>query len=198
MFRKNDQLHYLTAFPLGKERQQPLDKRLRSTTTQEKLSGLVITSSDKAQRRGINIRYAKKPNCGAFSPQANYTDRAKLVPNFADRGVAWSAQRIPTAVYLGSLDRCRYFSIQVAPQLSSRGWVHPVPDPLLLRKFGRAGNRTRDLWICSQELWLLDHRDSHIKYAAKINYTADDICIKNSNYSDRAKNWKSPINNMRL
>jgi hypothetical protein len=31
--------------------------------------------------------------------------------------------------------------------------VDPVPDPLLLRKSGSAGNRTRDLWICSQELW---------------------------------------------
>jgi hypothetical protein len=29
---------------------------------------------------------------------------ARLVPTFADRGVAWSAQRIPTAVNLGSLD----------------------------------------------------------------------------------------------
>jgi hypothetical protein len=54
--------------------------------------------------------------------------------------------------------RSRYFSVQVAPQLSSRGWVDPVPDPLLLRKSGSAGNRTRDLWICSQELWPLDHR----------------------------------------
>jgi hypothetical protein len=34
----------------------------------------------------------------------------------------------------------------VAPQLSSRGWVDPVPDPLLLRKSGSA------------ELWPLDHR----------------------------------------
>jgi hypothetical protein len=29
--------------------------------------------------------------------------------------------------------------------------VDPVPDPQLLRKSGSAGNRTRDLWICSQE-----------------------------------------------
>jgi hypothetical protein len=36
-------------------------------------------------------------------------------------GVAWSAQRIPTAVNLGFLDRSGYFFIQVAPQLSSRG-----------------------------------------------------------------------------
>jgi hypothetical protein len=40
----------------------------------------------------------KKLNSVAFSPQANYTDRAT-----------------------GFLDRSRYFSIQVAPQLSSRG-----------------------------------------------------------------------------
>jgi hypothetical protein len=36
--------------------------------------------------------------------------------------------------------------------------VDPIPDPILLRKSGSAGNRTRDLWICSQELWPLDHR----------------------------------------
>jgi hypothetical protein len=29
--------------------------------------------------------------------------------------------------------------------------VDPVPDPLLLRKSGSAGNQTQDLWICSQE-----------------------------------------------
>jgi hypothetical protein len=34
------------------------------------------------------------------------------------KGVAWSAQRIPTAVNLGFLDRRRYFFILVAPQLS--------------------------------------------------------------------------------
>jgi hypothetical protein len=78
---------------------------------------------------------------------------AKLIPTFC----AWSAQRIPTAVNLGFLDRSRYFSIQVATQLSSRGWVDPVPDPLLLRKSGSAGNRT---WICSQKLWPLDQRRS--------------------------------------
>jgi hypothetical protein len=36
--------------------------------------------------------------------------------------------------------------------------VDPVPDPLLLRKCGSAANRTRDLWICSQELGPLDRR----------------------------------------
>jgi hypothetical protein len=32
-------------------------------------------------------------------------------------GVAWSAQRIPTAVSLGFLNPDSYFSIQVAPKL---------------------------------------------------------------------------------
>jgi hypothetical protein len=73
-------------------------------------------------------------------------------------GVAGSAQRIPTVVNLDFLDLSRYFFFQVAPELSSRGWVDPVPDPLLLRKSGSAVNRTRDLWICSQKLWPLDHR----------------------------------------
>jgi hypothetical protein len=36
--------------------------------------------------------------------------------------------------------------------------VDPVPDPLLLKNSGSAKNRTRDLWICIQELWPLDHR----------------------------------------
>jgi hypothetical protein len=47
---------------------------------------------------------------------------AEVSANFLRvEGVAWSAQRIPTAVNLGSLDWRRYFFIQVAPQLSSRG-----------------------------------------------------------------------------
>jgi hypothetical protein len=32
---------------------------------------------------------------------------------------------------------------QVAPQLYSRGWLDPVPDPLLFFSSGSAGNRTR-------------------------------------------------------
>jgi hypothetical protein len=40
---------------------------------------------------------------------------------------------------LGFLDRRRYFFIQVAPRVYSRGWVNPVPDPLLLRRSDSAG-----------------------------------------------------------
>jgi hypothetical protein len=36
--------------------------------------------------------------------------------------------------------------------------VDPVLDLLLLIKSGSGGNRTRDLWVCSQEVWPLGHR----------------------------------------
>jgi hypothetical protein len=49
-------------------------------------------------------------------------------------------------------------SFQVAPHLSPRGWVDPVPDPLLLKKNSSAGNQTQDLCSCSQEPWPLEHR----------------------------------------
>ena len=87
---------------------------------------------------------------------------AKLVPTFADRGVSRGRRngypRPLISVY--RTWNATYF-IQVAPQLTSQGWVHPVPDPLPLRKSGSAGNRTRDLCICSQKLWPLDHRGDH-------------------------------------
>jgi hypothetical protein len=72
----------------------------------------------------------------------------KLVLTFARKEccMAWSMQWITTAVNVGFLDwRCYYF-FQVAPQLSSWGWVNPVPDPLLLRKTGSTGNWTQNPW----------------------------------------------------
>jgi hypothetical protein len=54
--------------------------------------------------------------------------------------------------------RSRYFFILVAPQLSTRGWVDSVPDPLFVIKSGGASNRARYLWICSQKVCPLDNR----------------------------------------
>jgi hypothetical protein len=67
----------------------------------------------------------------------------KLVPTFADRGCHVVSVMDPYGRILDFLDRSRYFFFQVAPQLYSRGRVDPVPDPLLLRKFGSTGNRTQ-------------------------------------------------------
>jgi hypothetical protein len=68
---------------------------------------------------------------------------AKLVPTFADRGCHVVSVTNLYGRILGFLDRSRYFFVQAAPQLYSRGCVDPVTDPLLLRKSGSAVNRTR-------------------------------------------------------
>jgi hypothetical protein len=83
---------------------------------------------------------------------------AMLVPTFADRGVSHHYRRI-----LGFLVRSSYCFFEVAPQLYSQGWVDSVPDPLLLINSGSAGNRTPFLWVCSQELWPLDHIGSQLE-----------------------------------
>jgi hypothetical protein len=89
---------------------------------------------------------------------------AKLVPTFVDRGCCMVNTTDPYGRILGFLHRSHYFFLQVAPQLYSQGWVDPVPDPLLLRKSGSAGNRTRDLWICSQEHWPIGYRGGPWKH----------------------------------
>jgi hypothetical protein len=66
----------------------------------------------------------------------------EVIANFLRmEGATWSAWRIPTAVYRFSR-RGPLLFCQVAPQLYSRGWVDPVPDPLRFFS-GSAGNRTR-------------------------------------------------------
>jgi hypothetical protein len=67
---------------------------------------------------------------------------AKLVPTLADRGCRMVSAMNPSVVNFGFLDQSRYF-LEIASQLSSRGWVDPVPDPLLLRKSGSTGNQTQ-------------------------------------------------------
>jgi hypothetical protein len=68
---------------------------------------------------------------------------AKLVPTLSDRGCRVVSATDRYGGILGFLDRSRYFFLQVAPEMYSRRWVDPVPDPLLLRKSGNAGNRAR-------------------------------------------------------
>jgi hypothetical protein len=81
------------------------------------------------------------------------TDRATAACRRSDcqlvriEGATWSAWRLPPAVFPVSRQESLLF-YQVAPQLYSRGWVDPVPDPLpfsffFFRKSGSAGNRTR-------------------------------------------------------
>jgi hypothetical protein len=116
------------------------------------------------------ITNKQKKNSVAFSPKPNYTDWAtatywrNLLTTFADRRL-WRGQRggSHTVVNLSFLDRSRYFSFKYLPIYPHKGWVDPVSDPLLFRKSGSVGNRTRDLWVCSQEVWLLDYRSGHFE-----------------------------------
>jgi hypothetical protein len=89
-----------------------------------------------------------KKNLRGLSPRGNYTDWATAACRRSD------CQLLRIEVPRGQRDRSlrpysRFsrpepllFSL-VAPQLYSRGWVDPVPDGLLLRESGSAGNWTR-------------------------------------------------------
>jgi hypothetical protein len=78
---------------------------------------------------------------------------AKLVTTSADRRATWSVWWIPYGRVLDFIDRS-YFFFHVAPQLYSRGWVDPVPDSLLLRKSGSAGDR---IWTSGSVARNFDH-----------------------------------------
>jgi hypothetical protein len=75
----------------------------------------------------------------------------EVIANFGDRGCHVVSVTDPYGRILCFLVKSLYVFYQVAPQLYSRGWVDPVPDPLLFFS-GSAGNRTPGLRICSQEL----------------------------------------------
>jgi hypothetical protein len=80
-----------------------------------------------------------------LSPRTRPSDSrlsVKLMPTFAHKGCHVVSMTNPCGLIFGFLTRSRYFFFQVA-QLYSRGWVDTVPDPLLLRKSGSTGNRTR-------------------------------------------------------
>jgi hypothetical protein len=90
----------------------------------------------------------KQNKLRGLSPRTNYTDGAtdahqrSLCQLLRIKGTMVNVTD-PFDPILGFLDWSRYFFFQAAPQLYSRGWVDPVPDPLLLRKSGRVENRTR-------------------------------------------------------
>jgi hypothetical protein len=75
----------------------------------------------------------KKTKLRGLSPRGTIpSDRRsspRLVPTSADRGCHVVTVMYPYGRNLDFLDRSRYFFFQVAPQLYSRRWVDPVPDP---------------------------------------------------------------------
>jgi hypothetical protein len=105
------------------------------------------------------------------------TERQPLIVDvsakFADRRVSRGRRdRSSTAVISVSRPKPLLF-FQAAPQLYSRGWMVPVPDPILVKKCGSVGNRIRYFWICSQELWPLDHRGGLVEVKVEVNFATD-------------------------
>jgi hypothetical protein len=78
---------------------------------------------------------------------------AKLMPTFAVRECHVVSSTDPCCRIIGFLYRSRYFFFQIAPQLYSRGWVDAVPDSLLVKKSGSAGNRTRTSRYVARTMW---------------------------------------------
>jgi hypothetical protein len=93
----------------------------------------------------------------------------KLVPTFANRVCCVVSVTNSSGRILGYLDRSHSYFFEGAPQLYSRDWVDSVPDPLFLRKYANAENRTRDVWICNQEIWPLDNRGGHVSFIVSKN-----------------------------
>jgi hypothetical protein len=119
-----------------------------STTTWRHMKEWIIFPALYGSRSPSQCSEDKKTKLHGLSLRANYinpSDRClstKLVPTFADRGCHVVRGSDPYGRILGFLDRIHYFFFQVASQLYSRGWVDPVPDPLLLGKSGSVGNGT--------------------------------------------------------
>jgi hypothetical protein len=84
-----------------------------------------------------------KRNSVAWVCERTISTERPLVPTFADRECLVVSVTDPYGRILAFIDRSRYFFFLVAPQLYPRGWVDPVLNPLLLRKPGSAGDRTR-------------------------------------------------------
>jgi hypothetical protein len=89
--------------------------------------------------RRTQILRVKNPR--HLSPRANYTDQAtaayqrSLVLTLAYRGCHVISLTNSYGRILGFLHRSRYFFFQVVHQFYSRGWMDPVPDPLLFIKY---------------------------------------------------------------
>jgi hypothetical protein len=99
-----------------------------------------LTPSPLARKRTIPMD--RQPLVGEILCQLLRLDGCRVV----------SAADPPRSLILVSRPEPLLF-FQVAPHLSPQGSVDRVPDPLLLGKSGSAENRTRDLWVSSQELW---------------------------------------------
>jgi hypothetical protein len=119
----NNEMHYTLQVTLAQNRK---GKVMRSTSQRSAVH-------DRTKRCSIFFPPWSESWSELYRP-SDHRLSAKLVLTFADRGCHVVSVTDSYSPILGFLERSRYFFFQVAPQLSSRGWVDPVPDKLLLRK----------------------------------------------------------------
>jgi hypothetical protein len=115
------------------------------------------------ERFNKQTKIKTKTNSMAFNPQANYTDwatatgRRILMPTFVERGEMWSMRRIPHGRWFQFSRPELLFLLSSSSSVTLTRLSGPCSRPTATQKICSAGNWTRDLWDCSQELWILDH-----------------------------------------
>jgi hypothetical protein len=143
-----------------------------SNTRKLPLSAVFTSIATLIQRNYSEFPWEPTTRCSALLEGSNVNSvalvRERTIPierplfcersycqRFADRRCRVNRATGPYGRIHGFIDRRRYNFFRAAPELYWRGWVYPVPDPLLLRK---SGESNPDLWVCSPELWPLHHR----------------------------------------
>jgi hypothetical protein len=117
-------------------------------------NNLLLRTSIKRNKTRINsVAFRQKRTI----PPGDRRWQANLVANFMVRVVS----RGQSDEFLRLLILIFYVQSNIS-SLSSWGWVEPVQDQPFICKSDSAENRTRDLWICSKELWPLGHRSGPI------------------------------------
>jgi hypothetical protein len=102
--------------------------------TNENVAGLAYTPFCQSNDRIYKKKLKKTPWSESASELYRPSDRhlsEKWLPTFVDRGCHVVSVTDPYCRILGFSRQEPLLFCQVAPQLYSRGWVDPVPDPLL-------------------------------------------------------------------
>ena len=84
--------------------------------------------------RGTDLPSDRLHTYVALQPRREETDWSGCF-QMAVQGALWLAKRLSLNLYFSFFNRISQLSYQVATQLSSWGWVDPVPDPILLEEF---------------------------------------------------------------
>jgi hypothetical protein len=95
-------------------------------------------------------------------------------------GATWSAWLIPPAVFSRFSKQEPLLFYQVAPQLYSRGWVHPVPDPLLFCTNSPYTFKIRQFPVHLTFRWWIGQRQKVLRestHCFRNLYSVTDNCI---------------------